>query len=312
MGFLETLARGETILTEGSIIERIRRDSTLELDPDILHAAFVFDPRLVESLAAIHRDYLDVAIEYELPMVLHTPTWQANPERTARASDRSCAEVNRAGVEFQQSIRDERSDAAHPVFIAGLMKCRGDAYDPRTALSIDDAARFHEDQGRALAEAGVDFLLASTLPAISEAQGMGRALAATGAPYVLSFVLRAEGTLLDGTPLHEAIATIDGAVDPAPAAYWCNCTHARLFGEAMDRQGEHLPHVASRMIGLQANTSALTPEELEGATELHGEDPGVFADGILEMHRRHGTRILGGCCGTESEHIRQLASRLRD
>ena len=68
-------------------------------------------------------------------------------------------------------------------------------------------------------EAGVDLLLAATLPAISEATGLASALAATGKPYMVSFVVRREGTLLDGTPLKDAIVAIDATVNPNPLAY---------------------------------------------------------------------------------------------
>jgi phosphoglycerate dehydrogenase-like enzyme len=59
----------------------------------------------------------------------------------------------------------------------------------------------HYWQAGKLADTGVDFLLAATLPAFSEATGLALALAATAKPYVLSFVVRPEGTMLDGTPL---------------------------------------------------------------------------------------------------------------
>jgi len=59
----------------------------------------------------------------------------------------------------------------------------------------------HYWQAEKLADTGVDFLLAATLSAFSEATGLALALAATAKPYVLSFVVRPEGTMLEGTPL---------------------------------------------------------------------------------------------------------------
>jgi homocysteine S-methyltransferase len=105
------------------------------------------------------------------------------------------------------------------------MSCRGDAYSPAEALLVDEALEFHAWQAGKLADTGADFLLAATLPALSEATGLALALAATGKPYLLSFVVRPEGTLLDGTPLKDAIAAIDSAVTPSPLAYLINCTH---------------------------------------------------------------------------------------
>ena len=94
------------------------------------------------------------------------------------------------------------------------MSCRGDAYNPGDALAVDEALEFHAWQAEKLADTGVDFLLAATLPAFSEATGLALALAATAKPYVLSFVVRSEGTMLDGTPLKDAIAASHADCSP--------------------------------------------------------------------------------------------------
>jgi methionine synthase I (cobalamin-dependent) len=31
---------------------------------------------------------------------------------------------------------------------------------------------------------------------------------------------------------------------------------------------------------------------------------------MVDLHRRFGLRILGGCCGTDARHIHSLAARL--
>jgi len=90
-----------------------------------------------------------------------------------------------------------------------MMTCRGDAYRPEEALTESDAADFHKPQAAMLAESGVDYLMAATLPAVSEARGMAKTFSDLKIPYVISFVIRPDGTLLDGTPLHRAIDQID-------------------------------------------------------------------------------------------------------
>jgi len=82
-----------------------------------------------------------------------------------------------------------------------------------------------------LAEAGVDEILASLHPAISEASGL--TLAATAKPYLLRFVVRSEETFLDGPPLYMAIAAIDATVTPQPFVYMINCTHASFVRAAL-------------------------------------------------------------------------------
>jgi homocysteine S-methyltransferase len=282
------------------VVERLRRDPAVTLDPYIAHAGFIYEPAAASALAAIYREYLDIAAGARLPLVSFSPTWRANPERV-RAAGLAHRDVNGDGVRFLKQIRAEYDGA---VFIGGLLGCRGDAYRPEEALVEADAARFHAPQARALADAGADFLCAATLPAASEARGIARALAAFALPYTLSFIITAEGSLLDGTPLREVIASIDSAVSPAPAAYLVNCVHPTALEIALERAP------LLRLAGFQANTSRRGPRELDGLDQLDTEEPAAFADAMLRLHRRFGLRILGGCCGTGAAHIRALAARL--
>jgi homocysteine S-methyltransferase len=190
------------------------------------------------------------------------------------------------------------------------MSCRGDAYNPSEALSEKEAKRFHSWQADKLAEAGVDCLLAATLPALDEAMGLAAAQAATGKPYIISFVLRPEGTLLDNTPLKDAIATIDAKVHPRPTAYLANCTHASFFRSAISHQKQAYPQITKRIIGLLANTAALDPEALDDSENLIGENPKAFGNDLARLKDEYDLKILGGCCGTDERHIGALANNL--
>jgi homocysteine S-methyltransferase len=174
-----------------------------------------------------------------------------------------------------------------------------------------EAALFHTWQAEALANAGVDFLLASTLPALSEALGLARAQSATGLPYLISFVARPEGTLLDGTALHTAIDAIDRAVAARPLGYLINCTHASVFHRAVLHATNSSSLVRERVVGLLANTAALTPEELDASLELVEEEPELFGRSMAALHGELGMKVLGGCCGTDNRHIECLAKNIQ-
>lgn len=166
-------------------------------------------------------------------------------------------------------------------------------------------------QIEALAEGGVDFLYAATLPALSEAEGIARAMAALGVPFVLSFVIRRDGTLLDGTPLAQAIATPDATAPQAPTGYAVNCVHPTVFGSGLEALDAQSPGAVRRILSLQANTSAQDPEEIDGSSELQTECPEVLADAMLESYKRWRTPFFGGCCGTDTSHIECLAAAYR-
>ena len=309
ISFSEFLENVPCILGEGGVIERLRRNAELSLDPYLVNSAFIYENAQRAALETICRQYLDIGHEFGLPLLLSTPTWRASRERID-AAGYTGADVNGDNARFLHALLKSYGRYAEKVVVCGLMSCRGDAYSPGDALAVDQALGFHSWQAEKLAEAGVDFLLAATLPALSEATGLAFALAATGKPYLLSFVVRPEGTLLDGTPLKDAIATIDVAVAPRPWAYLINCTHVSFARRALTHKTNSSSLVRQRVIGLLANTAALSPEDLNDSTCLVEEDPGAFGKSVARLHRELGLKILGGCCGTDDRHIRSLAAQL--
>lgn len=303
------LAASSPILAEGAVIERLRRSPGIRLDDHVVNSALIYEESGRAALQTIYRQYLDIGRRYQLPLLLSTPTWRAGRERIA-AAGLAGRDLNGDNSRFLAELRDSYGDYAQQVAICGLMSCRGDAYKPAEAMSAGAAAEFHSWQANALAASGVDFLMAATLPALSEAIGLARAQAATGLPYVISFVARPEGTLLDGTPLDAAVATIDDAVMPRPLAYLINCTHASIFRSALSNERNSSPRVRERVIGLLANTAAVSPEELDQSAELVEEAPDVFGNSVAALRDELGMRVLGGCCGTDDRHIDCLARRL--
>ncbi len=57
-------------------------------------------------------------------------------------------------------------------------------------------------------------------------------------------------------------------------------------------------------MGIQANASPLSPEELDGAQEL--------AEQMVALEDIQPFKIFGGCCGTDETHMEALAQRLKE
>ncbi len=303
------LTASSPILGEGAVIERLKRSPGIRLNDYVANSALIYEESGRVALESIYRQYLEIGQRYQLPLLLSTPTWRAGRERIA-AAGLAGHDLNGDNSRFLAELRDSYGDYAQHVAICGLMSCRGDAYKPAEAMSTESAREFHAWQANALAVSGVDFLLAATLPALSEAIGLAQAQAGTGLPYVISFVVYADGRLLDGTPLKTAIAVIDEAVTPRPLAYFVNCTHASIFRSALLSERNSSARVRERIIGLLANTAALSPEELDASTELVAEAPEIFGNSVAALRDELGMKVLGGCCGTDERHIESLARKL--
>jgi homocysteine S-methyltransferase len=302
------LDRYPVILGEGSMYERLRRGASDTFDPFIAYAGMLYDNNGREVLAATHREYLDIGQRQQLPMVAGTPTWRASAERIARSrfADKP---VNEDACDFMRELRASYGSDRAPILIAGVTGPAGDGYKPEEAPDEEAARAFHMPQIEALANGGIDLFKVQTLPAFAEARGIARLLAETDIPYVISFVVGRDGTLLDGTPLDQAVVDIDDAVERPPASYNINCVHTSVFAAAMSVIRARSPAAAERVLGIDANTSAKTPEELDGLQEIDTEAPEDFGRNVFALHGKVGICYLGGCCGSSTEHIAQLAEQ---
>ncbi len=298
----------DLILGEGSMYERLRRIGNINFDPHIAYASLIYDDKSRNVLEQVHREYLDIGQHFGLPMIATTPTWRANTERISKSNYADCP-VNRDCSHFMLELRESYGQNAHPILIGGNSGPKGDGYLPEEAPSTEEAEEFHYSQVAELASGGVDFLIAKTLPAFGEALGIARIMADTKLPYIISFVVRRDGTLLDGTPLDKAIHKIDNETSRPPATYYLNCVHASIFTAALKSTKERNPIAAARITGLDANTSAKDPDELEGLDEIETELPADFGNNLWLVHKTFGTVYLGGCCGSSTEHIEALASQ---
>jgi S-methylmethionine-dependent homocysteine/selenocysteine methylase len=300
MSMRQLLDQRDLILMEASVVERLRRDPEVMLHPELVHAGLLYDPRGRTKLATIYRSYMDIAASAGLPLIVCPPTWRANRERVY-ASDVS-VDVNHDATSFLRDLREARKATQPAIMIGGLMGCKNDCYRPEEGLSAEEAEVFHAWQIGQLADASADFLMASTLPNVQEAIGIARALSATGMPYVVSFVINRSGLVLDGTSLWEAIQIADGSMDHRPLGYMVNCAHPSFLNA--DKQP---PELFTRLIGYQANASALDHDQLDGSAVLQTDDVKAWGDTMLALHRDYGVRILGGCCGTGVVHLSYLA-----
>ncbi|MFX1426854.1 MAG: homocysteine S-methyltransferase family protein [Promethearchaeota archaeon] len=302
----ELLSENPLVLAEGAVIERIKREFKYELNPYIQNAAMVYDSVGRKILEKIFIQYISVAFKFDLPMLNLAPTWRTNPKciKLAGYQDKS---VNADCVKFLKQIRSHYIYRPLKILIGGLVGCKGDAYNPKEALTSEEAFIFHKNQVEELSTSGVDFLLASTLPALSEALGIAKAMADSKCEYILSFIIRPDGTILDGTSLYEAISIIDNSVSPKPAFYMINCVHPTICKRAINSEPNNSRLVRTRLKGLQANGSSKSPEELESLNKVDSENPKTWSKKMIDLYQNSEIQILGGCCGTNHRHIMSIA-----
>jgi S-methylmethionine-dependent homocysteine/selenocysteine methylase len=263
-----------------------------------------------EGRAALRRyydPYFELADSTGAGIVIDTATWRASLDWGARQGydPEAMADVNRRAVHFVAEI------AAHwPTVrsvVNGAIGPRGDGYVVGSSMSVAEASRYHALQVDAFASAGAAMVTAVTMNYVEEAIGIATAARAAGIPAVVSFTVETDGRLPSGQPLHDAVEQVDAATGGSPAYFMVNCAHPSHFDHVL-RGSE--PWLA-RIKGVRSNASALSHAELDEATELDRGD-------IDDLATRHvalrdalpDLRVVGGCCGTDHEHVAALASAL--
>lgn len=297
---MESLLRNNNlILMEGSIIERLKRESEVEIHPLLMNASLIYDDIGRRQLSYIYDSYIEIAKEVNIPFLMMTPTWRANKERVHRSG--IDVRINQDSVKFMKEIRDAEGDYKEKIKIGGMVGCKYDCYKPEEGLSVEDAEEFHSWQIDQLVDGGVDFLIAETLPNVNEALGIAHAMNRHKIPYVISFVLSREGNVLDGTPIYEAIQRIDRATGSSPIGYSVNCAFPTFL--CAEKQPKEL---FDRLIAYQGNASSLDHCDLDNSEILQVDKISNWGDEMIKLNQKFGVKIVGGCCGTGIDHLRYI------
>lgn len=302
MDFAACFSRRTSLLMEGALGERLKREFLLPLDEQVALAGLVYTRDGQNALNLLWSEYAAIAQKYRLPFLATTPTRRANHDRVL--ASRFDSGIIKDNVAFLRQVQ-ERQKAE--MYVGGMFGCRGDAYTGEGALDCAESRRFHQWEIDLFAQAQVDFLYAALIPNAAEAAGIARAVQTCRVPYIISFTIRKDGCLIDGTTLNDAIRRIDDAVPFRPVCFMTNCVHPRILYEALSRPFNRNDTVRTRFCGIQANTSPLSYEELDHSENLMTSEPEALAREMLRLREIAPLKIFGGCCGTDEKHIEEIA-----
>ncbi len=306
MRYRESLPQldGRVLLTDGGM------ETTLLFSDGFELPCFASFPLLEQddgraALTRYFEPYLEVARRLGTGFVLEATTWRANPSWGAKLgySLDDLAEANRRSIRFVEEIREQEETSARPFVISAPIGPEGDAYDPESQMTADEAEAFHSWQVGILADTAADLVAGFTITYVEEAIGIVRAAMAAGMPAVVSFTVETDGRLPSGQPLAAAIEQVDTETGGVAAYFMVNCAHPTHFLPVLDGPGPW-----QRILGIRANASTMSHAELDNSEVLDDGDPAEFADGYLAIGERlpHLT-VLGGCCGTDHRHVASIA-----
>lgn len=288
---------GIPVVTDGGLETDLIYHHDVDL-PDFAAFVLVDDDRGRDLLRRYYGEYVDIARQAGAAVQLETPTWRASQDWGDRLgySSAELRRVNRDAVALLQSVREQAGPEAF--LISGCLGPQGDGYVTGEVVDPDAAAAYHAPQIEALAEAGVDLVTVLTMTGTGEAVGIVRAARAAGLPVSVSFTVERDGRLPDGTPLSAAITEVDA--EGGPDYFMVNCAHPTHIAPGLSESGEW----RSRIVGLRANASTRSHDELDAATELDEGDPIELTTAQDALKPRlPNLALIGGCCGTDARHV---------
>ena len=248
-------------------------------------------------------DMIALGKESGVGVILESPTWVANRDRGAAIgyTPKQLKQINQNAISLMADLRTEAGDV--PTVISANIGPRDDAYAPADRMNADEAERYHSEQISALAETEVDVISAYTLAYSAEAIGIVRAARNFGLPVVISFTVETDGRLPTGATLETAIYEVDSASNEYAAYFMVNCAHPDHFSSVL----EDRPWM-QRLRGIVANASRCCHAELDKAETLDAGNPVEFGKQLADLRRRFPQiLVLGGCCGTDMRHMKQIA-----
>ncbi len=222
-------------------------------------------------------------------------------------------EVNFKAAILARRAADRFSTPEHPRFVAGSMGPTGmlpSSSDPALGNITPDALeRIFFEQAKGLIEGGVDALIIETQQDMLELRAAVLAADACRRECLRDVFIIAQPTLIDangrmllGTDIASALATLERLpVD----AIGLNCSTGP---DEMRASVKTLAERCSHYVSVLPNAGM--PENEEGRA-VYKLSPERLADALAGFVREFGVDIVGGCCGTTPEHLRQVVARIR-
>src|SRR5437762_4304268 len=245
-----------------------------------------------ELVGDVHQEYVRAGAD-----IVETNTFGAN-----RIKLGSFGLADKLHAINEQGARIARHAAREQAYVAGAIGPLGIRIEPWGKTGVDEAREYFREQAAALAAGGVDLFILETFRDLTE---IGAAIDAvrlvSDLPIVAQMTTEEDGNTLDGTPperftpeLERRGATVLGvncAVGPAPML------------ETIERMA------AATKLPLSGQPNAGRPRDVEGRN-IYLCSPEYMAS-YARRFVTHNVRLVGGCCGTTPEHIRQIKSATR-
>ena len=260
-----------------------------------------------DIIASIHKEYLDAGAD-----IIETNTFSANTVSQADYDlEDICYELNfesaklaaKAVAEKNLETPDKRR------FVAGalgpttkLASMSPDVNNPGfRALGFDDLVKAYGEQTRGLIDGGADILLIETIT---------DTLNCKAALFAIDQIFEERGEslpiMISGTITDQSGRTLSGQT---VEAFWISVSHMPLLSVGLNcalGAEEMRPHIEELSRISDCFISAYPNAGLPNEMGEYDQDPHEMGDHMHDFALSGFVNIVGGCCGTTPEHIKEM------
>ena len=248
-----------------------------------------------DILANLQKAYVEAGSQ-----IVYAPTFGANRLKLADyGRENEVEELNARLVDISK-----KALAGTGALIAGDFSTPGKMLQPKGDLSYEELLESYTEQVTAVANAGVDLLVAETMLSVDETcVFMDAALSVCDLPIMCSLTLEADGSALFGGNAVEAVETLQ---EMGASAVGLNCSVGPDQLEAVVNSMKKVARVPV-IVKPNAGLPKITPT----GEAIYSMDAPTFAK-YMNILVDAGAGIVGGCCGTTPEHIKKLVEECKD
>ncbi|WP_413286863.1 homocysteine S-methyltransferase [Bacillus mojavensis] len=297
------------IVLDGAMATELERKGC-DLNDSLWSAKILMEqPELIKQ---VHADYFAAGADCAI-----TASYQSTFEGFA-ARGLSEAEARRLiqmSVSIAAEARDEfwaqkenRLNRPKPIVAAsvgpyGAYLADGSEYRGNYGISEDELAEFHRPRMKALIDAGADVLACETIPCLIEAKAIVRLLKEFPDTYAwFSFSAKDGLHISDGTPAADCASWLDQ--HSQAAAVGINCTPLQYISSLI---AELKKNTSKPIIVYPNSGEQYDPDTKTWNGAACGEPYGQSARIWFE----NGAKLIGGCCRTKPEDIKEIAGWAR-
>lgn len=235
----------------------------------------------------IHKAYIEAGAN-----VIETNTFGANKIKLQKYGlEDKVVEINSAGVKIALEA------AGEDVFVAGSIGPLNEKLKPVGTLSKEEAREIYFEQCKVLVESGVHLLIIETFTDLEMIELVISVIKDNfDIPVIAQMTILNDGNTFYGTPPHYFARRL------ADAGAECVGINCNVGPKVMLEAIEKITSVISIPVSVMPNAGI--PQNVEGRN-IYLASPGYFGEYALRFIKA-GARIIGGCCGTTPEFIREM------